>query len=163
MLHAPPESAGHIWNLRRKWQRHPSLGSTGWYLEKANDSQRWPRPASPQAGTDQPRRSRQVGVQVLCDSQVVCSLALARPLNKTQVTSTTCDAAFSKRDSMLMCGAAGLRRMMIMKKLIALSVFMLTVFGSISGPAIAADIRSERGAPGWDGPQDPSPPWAPPG
>jgi hypothetical protein len=64
---------------------------------------------------------------------------------------------------MPMCGAAGLRRMMIMKKLIALSVFMLTVFGSISGPAIAADIRSERGAPGWDGPQDPSPPWAPPG
>jgi hypothetical protein len=85
------------------------------------------------------------------------------PLNKTQVISMTCDAAFSKRDGMLMCGAAGLRRKMIMKTLMALSVLMLTVFGSISGPAIAADIRSERGAPGWDGPQDPSPPWAPPG
>jgi len=85
------------------------------------------------------------------------------PLNKTQVISMTCDAAFSKRDGMLMCGAAGLRRKMIMKTLMALSVLMLTVIGSISGPAIAADIRSERGAPGWDGPQDPSPPWAPPG
>jgi len=50
-----------------------------------------------------------------------------------------------------------------MSKLLALSVFVLTVFASISGPAIAADIRSERGAPGWAGPQDPSPPWAPPG
>ena len=50
-----------------------------------------------------------------------------------------------------------------MKTLMALSVLMLTVFASISGPAIAADIRSERGTPGWDGPQDPSPPWAPPG
>jgi hypothetical protein len=86
-----------------------------------------------------------------------------RSLNKTQVISTTCDAVFSKHDSMLMCSAAGLRKVMIMKKLIVLSVFMLTVFGSISGPAMAADIRSERGAPGWDGPQDPSPPWAPPG
>jgi len=45
-----------------------------------------------------------------------------------------------------------------MKKLLALSVFVLTVFASISGPAIAA----ER-IPGWFGPQDPSPPWAPPG
>jgi hypothetical protein len=47
----------------------------------------------------------------------------------------------------------------IMKKLVVLSVFVLTVLGSISGPAIAAD----RGIPGWFGPQDPSPPWAPPG
>jgi hypothetical protein len=46
-----------------------------------------------------------------------------------------------------------------MKKFLALSVFVLTVLGSISGPAIAAD----RGNPGWFGPQDPSPPWAPPG
>ena len=84
-------------------------------------------------------------------------------LNKTQVISMACDGIFSKGGSMLMCGAAGLRRMMIMKTLMALSVLMLTVFASISGPAIAADIRSERGAPGWDGPQDPSPPWAPPG
>ena len=50
-----------------------------------------------------------------------------------------------------------------MKKLLVLSAFVLTVFASLSGPALAADIRSERGAPGWDGPQDPSPPWAPPG
>jgi len=53
--------------------------------------------------------------------------------------------------------------MMIMKKLLTLSVFLLTIFASVSGPAIASDIRAERGAPGWDGPQDPSPPWAPPG
>jgi hypothetical protein len=46
-----------------------------------------------------------------------------------------------------------------MKKLVALSVVVLTVLGSIAGPAIAAD----RGIPGWFGPQDPSPPWAPPG
>jgi len=51
------------------------------------------------------------------------------------------------------------RRTTPMKKLLALSVFLLTVFASISGPAIAAD----RGIPGWFGPQDPSPPWAPPG
>jgi hypothetical protein len=46
-----------------------------------------------------------------------------------------------------------------MKKLVAVSVFLLAVFGSIAGPAFAAD----RGVPGWFGPQDPSPPWAPPG
>lgn len=46
-----------------------------------------------------------------------------------------------------------------MKKLLALSVFALAIFSSISGPAIAAD----RGISGWFGPQDPSPPWAPPG
>jgi hypothetical protein len=85
------------------------------------------------------------------------------PLNKTQVISRTCDDPFSRRSSMLMCGAAGLRRMMIMKQLLALSVFVLTVLASISGPATASEIRSERGAPGWSGPQDPSPPWAPPG
>src|SRR5262245_23709467 len=85
-------------------------------------------------------------------------------LTKTQVVSTDCDALFSRRRSMLMCCAAGLKRMMIMKKkLLALSLLALTAFGSISAPAIAEDIRSERGAPGWDGPQDPSPPWAPPG
>jgi len=83
--------------------------------------------------------------------------------NKTQVISTTCDVVFSRHGSMLMCSAAGLRRMMIMKKLLTLSVFLLTIFASVSGPAIASDIRAERGAPGWDGPQDPSPPWAPPG
>jgi hypothetical protein len=55
---------------------------------------------------------------------------------------------------------------MIMKKLLALSVLVLTVFGSTLGPAIAQEsyeIESERAAPGWDGPQDPSPPSAPPG
>ena len=50
-----------------------------------------------------------------------------------------------------------------MKKLIALSVFALTVFASISGPAVASEIGAERGAPGWYGPRDPSPPSAPPG
>jgi hypothetical protein len=57
-----------------------------------------------------------------------------------------------------------------MKKLLALSVLVLTVFGSTLGPAIAQEdgsessvIESERGAPGWDGPQDPSGPSAPPG
>jgi hypothetical protein len=53
-----------------------------------------------------------------------------------------------------------------MKKLLALSVLVLTVFGSTLGPAIAQEsyeIESERAAPGWDGPQDPSPPSAPPG
>ena len=65
--------------------------------------------------------------------------------------------------SMVMCSAAGLRRMMIMKKLLALSILVLTVFASVSGPAIASDIGAGLGAPGWDGPQDPSPPWAPPG
>jgi len=49
-----------------------------------------------------------------------------------------------------------------MKKLLALSVFVLTVFASVTGPALAG-VSSERGAPGWFGPQDPSPPWAPPG
>jgi hypothetical protein len=46
-----------------------------------------------------------------------------------------------------------------MKKLVALSVFVLTVFAWIAEPALAAD----RGVPSWFGPQDPSPPWAPPG
>jgi hypothetical protein len=46
-----------------------------------------------------------------------------------------------------------------MKKFVALAVLALTLFGSIAGPAIAA----ERSIPGWFGPQDPSPPWAPPG
>jgi hypothetical protein len=53
-----------------------------------------------------------------------------------------------------------------MKRLVALSVLVLTVFGSTLGPAIASEssaIRSERGAAGWDGPQDPSGPFAPPG
>jgi len=50
-------------------------------------------------------------------------------------------------------------RTTIMKKLVAVLVFVLAVFGSIAGPAFAAD----RGIPGWFGPQDPSPPWAPPG
>ena len=57
-----------------------------------------------------------------------------------------------------------------MQKLLALSVLVLTAFGSTLGPAIAQEdgsesyvIESERGAPGWDGPQDPSPPSAPPG
>jgi hypothetical protein len=50
-----------------------------------------------------------------------------------------------------------------MKKFLALSVFALTVFASIAGPAIASEIGSERGAPGWYGPRDPSPPSAPPG
>jgi hypothetical protein len=50
-----------------------------------------------------------------------------------------------------------------MRKLLALAIFALTAFASVSGPALASDIGAERGAPGWDGPQDPSPPWAPPG
>jgi hypothetical protein len=53
-----------------------------------------------------------------------------------------------------------------MKKLLALSVLVLTVFGSTLGPAIASEssvINSERGARGWDGPQDPSGAFAPPG
>ena len=53
-----------------------------------------------------------------------------------------------------------------MKRLLALSVLVLTVFGSTLGPAIASEssaIKSERGAVGWDGPQDPSGPFAPPG
>ena len=53
-----------------------------------------------------------------------------------------------------------------MSKLLASSILALTLFGSISGFAIASEaseIESERGAPGWYGPQDPSPPWAPPG
>jgi hypothetical protein len=54
-----------------------------------------------------------------------------------------------------------------MKKLLALSLLALTVFGSTLAPALAASesyaIRSERGARGWDGPQDPSGPFAPPG
>ena len=54
-----------------------------------------------------------------------------------------------------------------MKKLLALSLLALTVFGSTLGPALAASesltIDSERGARGWDGPRDPSGPFAPPG
>lgn len=46
-----------------------------------------------------------------------------------------------------------------MKKVLALSVFVLTVLAWIAEPALA----TERGAPGWFGPQDPSSPWAPPG
>jgi hypothetical protein len=60
---------------------------------------------------------------------------------------------------MLRREAACLRRTTIMKKVLALSFFVLTVFAWIAEPALAA----ERGAPGWFGPQDPSPPWAPPG
>jgi len=55
---------------------------------------------------------------------------------------------------------------MIMKTLLALSLLALSVFGSTLAPAIASEssaIRSERGAAGWDGPQDPSGPFAPPG
>ena len=40
-------------------------------------------------------------------------------------------------------------RKMIMKKLLAVSVFVLTVFASVAGPAVADEIGSERGAPGW--------------
>ena len=58
-------------------------------------------------------------------------------------------------------------RKMIMKKLLALSLLALSIFGSTLGPALAASesyaIGSERGARGWDGPQDPSGPFAPPG
>jgi hypothetical protein len=53
-----------------------------------------------------------------------------------------------------------------MKKLLALSLLALSIFGSTLGPLAAAEsdaIRSERGARGWDGPQDPSGPFAPPG
>jgi hypothetical protein len=54
-----------------------------------------------------------------------------------------------------------------MKKLLASSLLALTVLSSTLGPALAASesfaIRSERGARGWDGPQDPSGPFAPPG
>jgi hypothetical protein len=46
-----------------------------------------------------------------------------------------------------------LKRKMIMKKLLAVSVFVLTVFASVAGPAVADEIGSERGAPGWYGPQ----------
>jgi hypothetical protein len=45
------------------------------------------------------------------------------------------------------------------KKMLALSVVVLTAFAWIAGPAVAQD----RAVPGWFGPQDPSPPWAPPG
>src|SRR6476661_8097008 len=51
-------------------------------------------------------------------------------------------------------------RKVIMKKLLALSVLALTVFGSTLGPAIAPGslaIRSERGVAGWDGPPAPRP------
>src|SRR5262245_11153095 len=92
-----------------------------------------------------------------------CAASPLGRLNKTQVISRTCDALFSTHDRKPMYVRTGLRRTMIMQKLLALSVLVLTVFASISAPAIAADVRSERGAPGWFGPQDPSPPWAPPG
>jgi hypothetical protein len=45
------------------------------------------------------------------------------------------------------------------KKLLALSVFVLTVFAGIAEPALAG-VSSERGAPGRFGPPDPSPPSA---
>jgi hypothetical protein len=41
-----------------------------------------------------------------------------------------------------------------MKKLLALSALVLTVFASISGPAMASEIGSERGGPGWYGPRE---------
>jgi len=46
------------------------------------------------------------------------------------------------------------KRKMIMKKLLAVSVFVLTVFASVAGPAVADEIGSERGAPGWYGPRE---------
>jgi len=55
---------------------------------------------------------------------------------------------------------------MTMKKLLALSLLAFSIFGSTLGPLTAAEsdaIHSERGARGWDGPQDPSGPFAPPG
>jgi hypothetical protein len=64
-------------------------------------------------------------------------------------------------------GVSYKKRKMIMKKLLALSLLALSLFGSTLGPAMAASedaaIMSERGARGWDGPQDPSGPFAPPG
>jgi hypothetical protein len=48
--------------------------------------------------------------------------------------------------------------MKMLGSVLALSVLALTVFVWISEPAMAA-----RDVPGWFGPQDPSPPWAPPG
>ena len=45
-----------------------------------------------------------------------------------------------------------------MKTLMALSVLMLMVFGSISGPAICRRYPLRTVPRGWDGPQDPSPP-----
>jgi hypothetical protein len=54
-----------------------------------------------------------------------------------------------------------------MKKLLALSLLALSVFSSTLAPVMAASedaaIMSEPGARGWDGPQDPSGPFAPPG
>jgi len=44
--------------------------------------------------------------------------------------------------------------MMIMKKLLAVSVLVLTAFASVAGPAVASEIGSERGAPGWYGPRE---------
>jgi hypothetical protein len=58
------------------------------------------------------------------------------------------------------------KRKMTMKKLLALSLLAFSIFGSTLGPLAAAEsdaIHSERGARGWDGPQDPSGPFAPPG
>jgi hypothetical protein len=46
------------------------------------------------------------------------------------------------------------KRKMIMKKLLAVSVFVLTVFASAAGPSVADEIGSERGAPGWYGPRE---------
>jgi hypothetical protein len=50
---------------------------------------------------------------------------------------------------------------------LALSLLAFSIFSSTLGPAMAASegaaIMSERGARGWDGPQDPSGPFAPPG
>jgi len=43
---------------------------------------------------------------------------------------------------------------MIMKKLLAVSVFVLTDFASVAGPAVADEIGSERSAPGWYGPRE---------
>jgi hypothetical protein len=48
--------------------------------------------------------------------------------------------------------------MKMLSSVLALSVLALTVFVLISEPAMA-----DRRDPGWFGPQDPSPPWAPPG
>lgn len=54
-----------------------------------------------------------------------------------------------------------------MNKVLALSLLALSIFSSTLGPAMAASedaaIMSERGARGWDGPRDPSGPFAPPG
>lgn len=65
-----------------------------------------------------------------------------------------CDALFRMRGSMLTSAATNPQRTMIMKKLLAVSLFVLTAFASVAGPAVASEIGSERGAPGWYGPRE---------